>query len=235
MQTAIEELDRDGAEKLTLRALAAKLNSGVASLYWYASGKDELMGMVADEVLGQALRSYAELGTQGRATPERFADFPQPEPDPRTSEATAQALIRLRCLSLCLFEQMLDHRWLAAQLILAGPDRPNALRTWEVTGQILQRMELSVRQQFHASLAVTNYASGMDSEISQRQEMRDVEDAQEMFQEQLDRWDHQSTQEFPFVHAVLDEFRRHDDRAEFVAGLGLLLGGIERQTWGRED
>ncbi|KTR80701.1 TetR family transcriptional regulator, partial [Rothia kristinae] len=55
VDAAIGFLDREGAEKLTLRALAASLDSGVASLYWYASGKDELMAMVADEVLGRAL------------------------------------------------------------------------------------------------------------------------------------------------------------------------------------
>ncbi|MBE8527329.1 TetR/AcrR family transcriptional regulator C-terminal domain-containing protein, partial [Amycolatopsis sp. H6(2020)] len=153
-------------------------------------------------------------------------------PDPRTSPATVAALADLRRLSLCLFAQMLEHRWLAAQLIHAGPDEEQALRTWERTGQILRRMELSTTQQFHASLAITNYASGMGAEVSQRQDQAQAADAEQMFREQLERWDHASTAEFPFVHSVLGEFRRHDDRVEYLAGLGLLLGGIERQTWG---
>ena len=123
-------------------------------------------------------------------------------------------------------------RWLAEQLIHAGPDEEHALRTWERTGRILQRMELSTAQQFHASLAVTNYASGMGAEISQRQSEEEDADVEQMFREQLERWDHASTAEFPFVHSVLGEFRRHDDRVEYLAGLGLLLDGIERQTWG---
>lgn len=231
MEAAIAALDRDGAEKLTLRSLAAELNSGVASLYWYASGKDDLMAVVADEVLGRALAEYQRLVRKGRVAPEDFAKFPLPAADQRTSAATASALTELRTLSLCLFAQMLRHRWLAGQLIQAGPDKPNALRTWEATGQILQRMELTTAQQFHASLSITNYASGMGAEISQRQDQREAEDAEQMFREQLERWDHASTQEFPFVHSVLGEFRRHDDRSEFVAGLELLLSGIERLTW----
>ena len=232
MDTAIAMLDRDGAQRLTLRSLAAELDSGVASLYWYASGKDELMAMVADEVLGRALNEFQTLRESSRSAPEQFADFSAPALDERTSTATAAALADLRCFSLCLFSQMLTHRWLAAQLVNAGPDEENALRTWECTGQILQRMELTTAQQFHASLAVTNYASGMGAEISQRQQLRDAADAEEMFREQLERWDHASTREFPFVHSILGEFRRHDDRAEYVAGLDLLLAGIERQTWG---
>ncbi|MDO4918226.1 TetR/AcrR family transcriptional regulator [Kocuria sp.] len=231
VDTAIAMLDRDGAQRLTLRGLAAELNSGVASLYWYASGKDELMAMVADEVLGRALHRFHELRDRGQLSPEQFAEFPALEPDPRTSPVTRAALGELRLLSLCLFSEMLEHRWLAGQLLDAGPDEENALRTWEYTGRILQRMELDAAQQFHASLAITNYASGMGAEISHRQDLRDAEDAEEMFREQLERWDHVDTGEFPFVHSVLDQFRRHDDRAEYMAGLNLLLSGLERLTW----
>jgi len=71
----------------------------------------------------------------------------------------------------------------------------------------------------------------MRAEISQRQAQRHEQDAEQMFREQLERWDHASAQDFPFLHSVLGEFRRHDDRAEYAAGLDLLLSGIERQTW----
>ena len=150
----------------------------------------------------------ARAGGRRRASLSVFAHLPAPEPDPRTSARTREALVDLRRLCLCLFAQMLEHLWLAEQLVHAGPDEENALRTWECTGQILQRMELSTSQQFHASMAVSNYASGMG-----------------------ERWDHASAQDFPFLHSVLGEFRRHDDRAEYAAGLDLLLSGIERQTW----
>jgi len=231
VETAIAMLDREGAARLTLRGLAGTLDSGVASLYWYASGKDELMAMVADEVLGRALAEFEALRVAGWSTPEQFAQLPAPEPDPRTSARTREALVDLRRLSLCLFAQMLKHLWLAEQLMHAGPDEENALRTWECTGQILQRMELSTSQQFHASMAVTTYATGMGAEISQRQAQRNEQDAEQKFREQLERWEHASTQDFPFVHSVLGEFRRHDGRAEYAAGLDLLLSGIGRQTW----
>lgn len=233
--TAIAMLDRDGIDKLTLRALAGELESGVASLYWYASGKDELMAVVADELLGRALAENEALAEAGRTTPDAFAEFPAPEPDPQTSEATAEALVEMRRLVLCLFVQMIEHQWLAAQLMAAGPDQPNSLMFWERIGQALQRTELHRAEQFHASLALVNYASGMGAEISSRG-AADMDDAErhEEFEEQVAVWDGIDKEKFPFVHSVLGEFRAHDDRSEFIAGLHMLLSGLERRTWDPE-
>ncbi|WP_243155714.1 TetR/AcrR family transcriptional regulator [Kocuria sp. TGY1127_2] len=233
LETAIATLDREGAEKLTLRGLAADLNSGVASLYWYASGKEELMALAADELLGRALRENEILDSSGTPTPAGFADFSTPAPDPRTSEQTVDALMRLRRLILCLFAQMLGHPWLAAQLIKAGPDEHNSFMYWETVGQQLLRMELSRSQQFHASLAVINYASGMGAEIAEgAKEIADLESREEGFIDQIREWEASDPEEFPFVHAILGEFGKMDDRSQFIAGLDLLLSGLERQTWG---
>lgn len=232
IDAAISTLDTVGAEKVTLRGLAAELQSGVASLYWYASGKDELMAIVADELLGRALEEATSLEESGMTGPPTFADYPLPEPDARTSASTGEGLVQIRRLVLCLFIQMLEHRWLAGQLIKAGPDEQNSLTYWERIGQALQKMELSVTRQFHASLAVVNYASGMGAEVSQGAINREAaDDADAEFAEQIDHWSSFSPEQFPFVHSVLEEFQNFDDKSEFVAGLDLLLSGIERQTW----
>ncbi|WP_226841748.1 TetR/AcrR family transcriptional regulator [Brevibacterium sp. FME37] len=233
IDAAISTLDTVGAEKVTLRGLAAELQSGVASLYWYASGKDELMAIVADELLGRALEEASALEESGMTRPSTFADFPDPEPDTRTSDSTGEGLVQIRRLVLCLFIQMIEHRWLAGQLIKAGPDEQNSLTYWERIGQALQKMELNVTTQFHASLAVVNYASGMGAEVSQGAINREAAvDAEAEFAEQVDHWSSFSPEQFPFVHSVLEEFQNFDDKSEFVAGLDLLLSGIERQTWG---
>ncbi|WP_210604338.1 TetR/AcrR family transcriptional regulator [Brevibacterium oceani] len=232
IEAAIATLDAVGAEKVTLRGLAAQLDSGVASLYWYASGKDELMAIVADELLGRALDDADELIDAGEATPSMFADYPGIDLGEATSEVTAEALADIRRLVLCLFVQMIEHRWLAGQLIKAGPDEPNSLTYWERVGQALQRTELDLTTQFHASLAVVNYASGMGAEVSQGAIDRDaMDDADAEFAEQIDRWSSFDEQEFPFVHSVLGEFAKFDAKSEFIVGLHLVLSGIERLTW----
>lgn len=231
LDAAIATLDREGAEKLTLRGLAAELQSGAASLYWYASGKEELLALASNELLGRALAEDEHLQRLGHAAPRGFADHAPFSTDARTSSESASALVNLRRMVLCLMEQMLEHRWLAHQLLKSGPDQENSLMFWEKIGQQLMRTELTLSQRFHASLALVNYASGMGAEVSQRDVYEDQDVEKELFDEQVAEWSHSDPARYPFVHSVLGEFRHHDDRSELVAGLELLLLGLERQTW----
>ena len=232
VDTAIAVLDREGSQRLTLRGLAAELDSGVASLYWYTTGKDDLMALVTSEVLGRALTQFHALCGDGEKGPREFMTFPPPSADPRTSAATAQALEELRCLCLCLFSQMREHPWLAGQLLGTARGEENALRTWECTGQLLQRMELDAEQRFHASLAVANYAFGTGAGIAHRRNRPGAEEAARLVREQLERAGRSGQGTLPGVRAMLGSFGDHDDRSEYVAGLELMLAGIERQTWG---
>ena len=232
VDTSIAVLDREGSRRLTLRGLATELNSGVASLYWYTTGKDDLMALVTSEVLGRALGQFHALCGDGEPGPEEFAAFPAPRADPRTSAATAQALEELRCLCLCLFSQMREHPWLAGQLPSTARSEENALRTWECTGQLLQRMELDAEQRFYASLAMANYAFGTGAGIAHRHNRPAAEESARQVHEKLERAGRSEPGMLPVVRAMLGSFGDHDDRSEYIAGLELLLAGIERQTWG---
>jgi AcrR family transcriptional regulator len=53
VRAALELLDAEGTEGLSMRRLAAKLGSGATSLYWYVANKDELLDLVLDEVMGE--------------------------------------------------------------------------------------------------------------------------------------------------------------------------------------
>src|ERR1700761_5131836 len=59
---AIEVLDETGVSGLSMRAVAQQLDTGAASLYAHVSGKEELLELVFDELIGRV---------------------PLPEPDPR--------------------------------------------------------------------------------------------------------------------------------------------------------
>lgn len=67
---AIEMLDEDGIDKLSMRRLGSRLGSGATSAYWHVKNKDELLDLVLDATMGQvplptdkdwtaALRNYA--------------------------------------------------------------------------------------------------------------------------------------------------------------------------------
>ena len=50
---ALELIDRDGLSALSMRNLAAELDTGTTTLYRYVAGKDEVLVLVADEVLAE--------------------------------------------------------------------------------------------------------------------------------------------------------------------------------------
>lgn len=237
METAIATLDAKGESGLTLRGLAGELGSGVASLYWYAESREQLMEIVADEVLGYALDEYAGIVEADPAAVTTPRGEPAYVADAETSPATVAALGRLRLFVLCMWEQMARHPWLAVQLLRSEPDQPNSLRCWETIGGLLSEMELTLAEQFPASLALANFASGVGAEVALRAggnapvpASGSAEVAQGV-EEQIEEWEELDESEFPFVRSILSEFREHDDRSQFLAGLDLLLAGIERQTW----
>jgi len=72
---AIETLDEAGVAGLTMRRVADRLGTGAASLYAHVSGRDELLELVFDELVGQV---------------------PLPDPDPdRWREQLRQVLLDL--------------------------------------------------------------------------------------------------------------------------------------------
>lgn len=65
VRAALELLDAEGTEGLSMRRLAAKLGSGATSIYWYVANKDELLDLVLDEAMGE-VRPSGPPGTDWR-------------------------------------------------------------------------------------------------------------------------------------------------------------------------
>jgi AcrR family transcriptional regulator len=53
VRTAVEMLDAEGIEGLSMRKLGTRLGAGATSLYWYVAHKDELLELAVDEVFGE--------------------------------------------------------------------------------------------------------------------------------------------------------------------------------------
>src|SRR5258707_15479663 len=51
VQTALDILDRDGLEGVTLRRLATDLNMKAASIYWHIPSKESLLDEMANAIL----------------------------------------------------------------------------------------------------------------------------------------------------------------------------------------
>jgi AcrR family transcriptional regulator len=63
IDAAIRILDEDGPDGLSMRHLGAELDAGATSIYWHVKGKDDLLDLVADRVIGEVLAGLVPAST----------------------------------------------------------------------------------------------------------------------------------------------------------------------------
>lgn len=221
VEKLIARLDFDGTAKLTLRGVAADLNTGAASLYWYARNKEQLLHMASDELVERALADFLD-GKDGVTAPAPY------QPHPQTSSATGAALAHIRRLIACLLYYMKTHPWLSTLLSATNGASDSDLRFWEQVGQQLAATELNVRQQFDAAGAIVAFAVAAGDEMVSRADAFPDEVVEDAAQRQADHWAQFDPEEFPFLLSVVNVFADHDDVRDFYARLDLLLAGVEQ-------
>jgi AcrR family transcriptional regulator len=206
---AIAILDEAGEPALTFRALAARLGGGVGSIYWYVSGRDELLARATEEVMGRLLTDSEPL-THGS--------------DP---------VDNVRALALAMFDEFVRRPWFG-QFMLRNPSlQPNSMAMYERLGRQLMGLDLTPRQRFHAVSSVVTYVVGAAVDIAQPPPREFLESGMgqaEFMAMYADRWRALDPDEFPFAHQVADEMATHDDVDVFRSGLDLLLAGLRLQA-----
>nr|WSW71419.1 TetR/AcrR family transcriptional regulator [Streptomyces sp. NBC_00995] len=209
LTAAVALLDEAGEQALTLRALAARLGTGVGSIYWYVSGKDELLDRAIDHVLGGALAAV-----EGRTR----SDAPIDD---------------LRLMAVTLFDAIVDRPWLGAHFMRNIAEWGNSLRLYEQLGQQTLRLDLTPRQRFHAVSAIVGVVIGSAADLGQEppQEVLDGSvDRDEFLGRYATMWRELDAEEFPFIREIADEFDGHDDKEQFLAALELTLTGLRLQA-----
>jgi len=202
-------LDEAGAGGLTFRALASRLGTGVGTIYWYVSSKDELLERAADSVLAGVLAQTAHLGTGE---------------DP---------IAEVREMAIAFYSATVNRPWLGAYFLQDSGTQPNGLAFYDQMGRELMRLDLTPRQQLDGIAAIMAYVVGVAADRGQDppQEVRDgIVDREEFvagFREQMRSL---GADEYPFLNHVADEFAAHDDGEQFRAGLDLLLAGLRQQA-----
>ncbi|KQP77828.1 MULTISPECIES: TetR/AcrR family transcriptional regulator [unclassified Aeromicrobium] len=208
MTEAVRLLDEAGDSALTFRALAARMGGGVGSIYWYVSSRDELLERAADFVLEGVL--------------EATEDFVDGDP-----------IDDLRSTAIALFEAVVDRPWLGAYFMRNTGSQPNSLRYYERVGQQVLRLGLGPLETFNAASAVVGYVVGIAADLGQQppEEVIDGSTTRaEYMSRTVDEWRGLDPATWPFLHTILDVFADHDDSAQFVAGLDLLLAGLRLQA-----
>lgn len=100
VEAALRVLDSGGLDAVSMRRVADELDTGPASLYVHVSGKEELLELVLDHVLGAV-------------------EIPEPEPE-RWQEQVKEVALRFR-------EALAAHADLGRAMLAAIPTGPNAL------------------------------------------------------------------------------------------------------------
>ncbi|WP_077797074.1 TetR/AcrR family transcriptional regulator [Streptomyces sp. JHA26] len=209
LDAAVALLDEAGGSALTFRALAARLGTGVGTIYWYVQNKDELLDRATDHAIGGVLTAVEE----------------HPDSDDPIAD--------LRAMAVTLFDAIVDRPWLSAYFMRNTDVQGNSLRLYERLGRQTLRLRLTPRQRFHAVSAITGVVVGTAADLGAEipQELLDGEvDREEYLGRFAESWRSLDPGEFPFVRQIVDEFAGHDDREQFLAALDLTLAGLRLQA-----
>ncbi|MCX4238743.1 TetR/AcrR family transcriptional regulator [Streptomyces sp. NPDC020707] len=209
LTAAVALLDEAGGSALTFRALAARLGTGVGTIYWYVSNKDELLDRATDHAIGGVLTAVEE----------------QPDSDDPIAD--------LRAMAITLFDAIVDRPWLAAYFMRNTDVQGNSLRLYEKLGEQTLRLDLTPRQRFHAVSAITGVVVGTAADLGMEvpQDMLDGPVDRDAYLDRFaETWRALDATDFPFVRQIADEFAEHDDRDQFIAALDLTLTGLRLQA-----
>jgi AcrR family transcriptional regulator len=199
VSAAVELLDTAGEGGLTFRALSAELKTGPGAIYWHVANKAELLAAATDSVLAGAL-----AGNEAGQTPEEA----------------------IRAAALGLFDAIDDHPWVGAQLSRVA-SQSATLRIFERLGRQVQALGVPEAALFDSASALLNYILGVAGQnaANARNQAPGTNRADVLGAESA-VWAELDLAEYPFLRRIAGQLRDHDDRAQFVAGVDLIVAGI---------
>jgi AcrR family transcriptional regulator len=199
VEAAIEILDTEGESALTFRTLAARLATGAGAIYWHVANKDELLAAATDDVIARVLTGVVS----GR--------------DPRET---------IRANALGVFDAIDAHPWVGTQLS-REPWQPALIQIFEGVGAPLEALGVPERARFDAASALVSYILGLAGQYAAGARLLSPDTDRAAFLENIAaQWAQLDPAKYPFLHEVMAQLPGHDDRAQFLAGIDLILVGI---------
>lgn len=210
VQTAIELLDSDGLEGLSMRSLGDRLGSAATAVYWHVKSKDNLVMLASDEVWNEI-----EL------------------PDLDTVDwRTAGTL-----MAEDLFRMLTRHHWLVQALgshLLHGPGKArhddHSLAVYEKAGFVGAEADQATATVF---MFVLGNAIGESAAVTLRRRLRmDGRNVDDLIQDTM-RQQSRIALEFPRLRSRIAAVTNADlttapDRS-FEFGLGVIFDGLEER------
>jgi AcrR family transcriptional regulator len=198
---AIEVLDAGGVAALSMRGVAERLGTGAASLYAHVSGKDELLELVFDELVGSV-----EL----------------PEPDPKRWREQVHQMMG------DLYQVLVSHRDAALAGLGRVPTSPKTLTAAENLTATLRAGGLTDRVVALGfdQLVLCVCAKAFEQGLLEQSGMTGQEIGA-YFAQVHAFFENLPAARFPTLAAIAPEMAAYDDRARLRFAIDSLLAGFE--------
>jgi AcrR family transcriptional regulator len=205
IETAIELLDGSGEGGLTFRSLSERLTTGPGAIYWHIANKSDLLTAACDAIIARTMNAPLASSERG---------------------ATPQATIRL--LALALFDAIDAHPWVGSALTSALGQSP-MVRIVERIGQQIQALGVPKEEHWITASALLNYILGVGGRNAANGQFARTRglDRSDFLEAVATTWSQLDPDEYPFVRSLSGQLRAHDDRKDFLAGIDLILRGID--------
>ena len=201
IEASIALLDSSGEKGLTFRTLSERLATGPGAIYWHIASKSELLTAACDAIVARTL-------------------------DARVVGATPTATIR--ALALGMFDAIDAHPWVGSALTRAPGQLP-IVRILEHIGQQVRALGVPDEEQWATVSALLSYILGVGGQNAANTHFAREQglDRGNFLDEVSTVWSQLDPDEYPFTRSVASQLRAHDDRVDFLAGIDLILRGIE--------
>lgn len=206
-RAAIELADAEGLQGVSMRKIAAKLDSGVTSLYWHVSSKDDLHELMVDEVIGEIR-------------------LPEPSGDWKDD---------LRAIARATYATCGVHRWMILLGIQPGLG-PKTRRFGERALRAFDPLGLEPAMRINLLAAVNNYIFGFIHREVAWQQLRERSGLSEReWTRRLQEYVGEAGELDPALADHMAQRFALVDRQSFELGLDCLLDGVAARVERRPD
>lgn len=209
VQAATAILDAGGESALTLSALTRQLKTGYGAIYHHVASKDDVLAAATGDAIARVL-----------------AGLPGGD-EPRGA---------LRALALGLFDVIDAHPWVGTQLP-REPWRPTLFGVYKIVGEQLQALGVPEDAIFDSAGVLVNYILGVAGQNAANARVlagRGTGRA-EFLADVAAQWAQLDPARHPWARTAARQLSEHDDRAQFLAGVDLILTGIETVNRTRDE
>jgi AcrR family transcriptional regulator len=204
VEAAVHIADLEGFDAVSMRRLAQEVGLGTMSLYWYVEGKDDLLDLVLDHLIGEALL----------------------EPDELTDWRTGLTAIARHSRAM-----FLAHPWLVQVMGRRPYTGPNLLRHIDQSLAVVDGLDLPSAVKMQILRVVDDFTAGQalgevsDVEVARTVGMTEAEWHEHMrphYEAQVEE------QDLGHLGRYLAEHSFDEEQVDgFEGGLAVVLDGIE--------